>query len=306
VKTVFMGTPDFAAAALAAIAEKHEVAAVFTRQDKPKGRGMKMQASPVKQLAQKLDIPVYQPRNLREDGVMDTLREIAPEVIIVAAYGCLLPKDVLELPKYGCLNIHASLLPALRGASPITAAILEGHTESGVSIMAMEEGLDTGAVYLMKNTPITEDDTFATLHDRLAAIGAEAVLEVMEKLPCGISAVPQPEEGITWAAKVKNEDSLLRFSEITAREAALRIRAFDPAPGAYGICGDMRVKLFAPVKISERSLAPGKMAGEKNAILIGCREGTISVGRIQPPGKKPMAASDFLRGRPGFTDLSFE
>lgn len=305
-KTVFMGTPDFAAAALAAIAEKHEVAAVFTRQDKPKGRGMKLQASPVKQLAQKLELPVYQPKNLREEGVMDTLKAIAPDVIIVAAYGCLLPKEVLELPRYGCLNIHASLLPALRGASPITAAILEGHKESGVSIMAMEEGLDTGAVYLMRSTPITESDTFGSLHDKLAELGAEAILDVMEKLPEGITAVPQPEEGVTWAAKVKNEDSFLKFSEISASDACLRIRAFDPTPGTFGICGDMRMKLFAPVSISDKVLEPGKMAAVKTGIIIGCKEGSILVGKIQPPGKKPMAAADFLRGKPGFTELSFE
>ena len=204
-KLIFMGTPDFAVAALEALHDAgHELLAVYTRMDTPKNRGMKLLPPPVKVKALEYGIPVFQPKNLRGAETQARLRELQPDAIVVAAYGRILPQAVLDIPKYGCLNIHASLLPRWRGASPITAAILHGDRESGVTIMQMDAGLDTGDMLLPVSVPIDPDESYGSLHDRLAQLGGKAIVEALEKLEAGtLTPVPQPEEGVTYAPMVE-------------------------------------------------------------------------------------------------------
>ena len=299
-RIVFMGTPDFAVAALTALKEAgHDIAGVYTRMDTPKNRGMKMLPPPVKVKAMEYGIPVFQPKNLRGEEILQQLRELNPEVIVVAAYGRLLPQAVLELPKYGCLNIHASLLPKYRGASPINACILHGEAEAGVTIMQMDVGLDTGDMLLPVATEMLPDESCGSLHDRLAVIGGEAIVKALDLLEKGqLKGVPQPETGFTYAPMIQTADCKIDFT-LPAKQVSCAIRAYDPAPGAFSTLGGDKMKLFAAsLEQAEGSCgAAGTIVkNDKNGIVVACGEGAVRIGMVQGAGGKKMPADAFFRG----------
>lgn len=299
-RIVFMGTPEFAVAALEALCSAgHEIVAVYTRQDTPKNRGMKMMPPPVKVCAEARNIPVYQPKGMKNEETWNELRAMAPDVIVVAAYGRILPQAVLDIPRYGCINIHASLLPAYRGASPINACILHGETESGVTIMQMNAGLDTGDMLLPVRTEILPDESFGSLHDRLAKIGGEAIVRALEMVENG-TAVPvkQPEEG-SYAPMIAAADCKIDFSA-SAFEVSCAVRAYDPAPGAFAFLGEEnKMKLFAAsLEDAEGSFGEsGKILSvDKHGAHIACGKGKVCIGMVQGAGGKKMPADAFFRG----------
>ncbi|WP_019142227.1 methionyl-tRNA formyltransferase [Noviherbaspirillum massiliense] len=307
-KIIFAGTPEFAATALKSLHEAgFDIPLVLTQPDRPAGRGMQLQASPVKQFALAHDIPVAQPVSLRLDGkhpdvarqAHDLLLEIKPDVMVVAAYGLILPRSVLEIPKYGCINIHASLLPRWRGAAPIHRAIEAGDAETGVTIMQMDEGLDTGAMLLMERVTIESDETTGTLHDKLAAMGGRLIVDTMHALEKGaLHATPQPEAGVTYAAKISKEESVLDFSR-PAIELERKIRAFNPFPGAAGRFGDALVKFWRAEAVSvPRNAEPGRVleANAPSGVLVACGEGALRLAELQKPGGKRLPAAEFLKG----------
>lgn len=305
---VFAGTPEFAATALQALHEAgFTIPLVLTQPDRPAGRGMQLQASAVKQYALKHGMPVAQPQSLRLDGkypdvareVHDLLRATPHDVMVVAAYGLILPRSVLDIAPRGCINIHASLLPRWRGAAPIHRAIEAGDAESGVTIMQMEEGLDTGPMLLIDRLPIRSEDTTASLHDRLAAMGGRLIVEALHKLEQGgLPATPQPEQGVTYAAKILKEEAVLDFSQ-PAAVLARKICAFNPFPGAHGTVDGTVVKLWrAAVAATTTGAAPGTVlaADERQGVLIACGEGVLQVPELQKPGGKRLPAGEFLKG----------
>lgn len=295
-----MGTPDFAVAALEALHDAgHEIVGVYTRMDTPKNRGMKMLPPPVKVKALEYGIPVYQPKNLRGEDTQQELRDLAPEAIIVAAYGRILPQAVLDIPKYGCLNIHASLLPKYRGASPINACILHGETEAGVTIMQMDAGLDTGDMLLPAATEILPNESCGSLHDRLAKIGGEAIVKALDLLAKGeLRGEPQPEVGFTYAPMIQTSDCKIDFTK-TAHEVSCAIRAYDPSPGAFAMLGGDKMKLFG-ASLEEKdgeAAAPGTIVkNDKNGIVVACGKGTVRIATVQGAGGKKMPADAFFRG----------
>ena len=308
-RIVFAGTPEFARAALdALLAAGHEVPLVLTQPDRPSGRGMKLRPSPVKEAALAQGIPVSQPRSLRLDGrhpedallAQQALREAAPELMVVAAYGLILPRWVLELPRHGCFNIHASLLPRWRGAAPIQRAIEAGDARSGITIMQMDEGLDTGDMLLMHELPITEAHTAALLHDELAEAGARAIVEAVARLEeGGLVARPQPEQGVTYAAKLEKSESALDFAR-PATELARRVRAFDPVPGASmqlpGL--DQAVKVWAARALAEPAdAAPGTVLRvSPQGIDLATGDGVLRVLALQKAGGRRQPVSAFVQG----------
>ena len=299
-RIVFMGTPDFAVAALEALHEAgHDIVGVYTRMDTPKNRGMKMLPPPVKVKALEYGIPVYQPKNLRGEDTQQELRDMAPEVIVVAAYGRILPQAVLDIPKHGCLNIHASLLPKYRGASPINACILHGETEAGVTIMQMDAGLDTGDMLLPAATEMLPDQSYGSLHDRLAKIGGEAIVKALDLLAKGeLKGEPQPAEGFTYAPMIQTADCKIDFSK-SAKAVSQAIRAYDPAPGAFATLGGEKMKLFgASLEQEEGSCgAPGAIIkNDKKGIVVACGQGAVRIGTVQGAGGKKMPADAFFRG----------
>ena len=309
-KVIFAGTPEFAATALQAHHEAgFELPRVLTQPDRPAGRGMQLQASAVKQYAQKHGMAVAQPQSLRQDGkypdiareVHNLLRATPHDVMVVAAYGLILPRSVLDIAPRGCINIHASLLPRWRGAAPIHRAIEAGDVETGVTIMQMEEGLDTGPMLLIERLPIEDDDTTASLHDKLAVMGGRLIVQALRKLEQGgLSATPQPDAGVTYAAKILKEEAALDFS-LPAAELACKICAFNPFPGAHGNIGNVVIKLWrARVAPGETSAAPGTVlaADEREGVLIACGSGVLRVEELQKPGGKRLPAGEFLKGFP--------
>ncbi len=308
-RIVFAGTPEFARIALEAILDAgHEVPLVLTQPDRPSGRGMKLRPSPVKEAALGRDIPVVQPRSLRLDGrypedamlARQALLESAPQLMVVAAYGLILPKWALELPEYGCFNIHASLLPRWRGAAPVQRAIEAGDERSGVTIMQMDEGLDTGDMLLMHELPITESHTAAVLHDELAQVGARAIIEAIGRLEQGsLQARPQPEAGITYAAKLEKSEAALDFTQ-SAAALARRVRAFDPVPGATMVLPglDQPVKVWSAIPLAESSDA---VAGEllrvsPEGVDIATADGVLRVLSLQKAGGKRQPVAAFIQG----------
>ena len=315
-RVIFAGTPEFARVALQRLLDAgFTVPLVLTQPDRPAGRGMKLQASPVKQCALEHGIPVAQPRSLRLDGkypedaatARDALLAAQADVMVVAAYGLILPQWVLDLPPKGCLNIHASLLPRWRGAAPIHRAIEAGDTETGVTIMQMDAGLDTGAMLLLERVAITPADTTATLHDRLATLGGRMIVEALELAACGgLHATPQPTEGITYAHKIEKAESTIDWS-LPAPAIGQRIRAFDPFPGASTVLGTEVIKLW-DCEIDSLKRLPDKRCGHilsvnAEGITVACGEGTaLRLKVLQRAGGKRLPAADFLRGfdlRPG-------
>jgi len=297
-RIIFAGTPDFAASALAALlANKAEVVAVLTQPDRPSGRGMMLTSSPVKQLALLHGIPVMQPITLKSAEVQKQLEALSADVMIVAAYGLILPLPVLQMPRYGCLNIHASLLPRWRGAAPIQRAILAGDAETGITIMQMDEGLDTGTMLLIKSCQISAQDNAQTLHDKLARLGAEAILEALGKIEQGsLKGVVQDATQATYAAKlIKSEANLDWMQEASQLERA--VRAYNPVPGAYSLLNGTIVKIWQSSKTEEQQGEPGTvLAADKNAIQVACGHGALNLEILQRPNGKPLPAAQFLQG----------
>ena len=293
-KLIFAGTPEFAAQALAAlITAGHQLALVLTQPDRPSGRGMVLRPSPVKALALEHGIEVFQPPTLRDAAAQARLQAVGADAMIVAAYGLILPQAVLDLPRFGCINIHASLLPRWRGAAPIQRAILAGDAESGVCIMQMEAGLDTGPVLLSAALPIAEDETAGSLHDRLAELGARLIVAALEKLP--LAALPQADEGVTYAAKIEKSEALLDWN-LSAQQLARQVRAFNPFPGALATLGKLSVKVWrASAEAGEGS--PGTiLASDRAGILVACGEGVLRLTELQKAGGKRLSAAQFLAG----------
>ena len=299
-KIVFMGTPDFAVPCLRTLAESaHEVAAVFTQPDKPKGRGYKLIPTPVKAAAAEYDIPVYQPLSLRKgedaEESMRVLREIAPDLIVVTAYGQILPKEILELPEYGCINIHASLLPKYRGAAPINWVLLNGEKETGVTSMQMSEGLDTGDMLIKKATPIGENETCEELYARLSAMGGEVLAETIDALEKGsLSPEVQDDSLSCYSPMIRKEMSALDFSK-TAAEVHNTIRGVT----GFTMLEGKRLKVFAS-RIAEGSFdsAENGSVVDTKRFAVKCGDGrAVIFTEVQPEGKKRMKTEDFLRGR---------
>ncbi len=306
---VFAGTPEFARVALERLlAAGFRVPLVLTQPDRPAGRGMKLQASPVKQLALEHGIEVAQPRSLRLDGkypddaatAREALLAAQADVMVVAAYGLILPAWVLQLPRLGCLNIHASVLPRWRGAAPIHRAIEAGDAETGITIMQMDEGLDTGDMLLVEKLPIGTEDTTATLHDRLATLGGRLVVEALELAACGgLTRTPQPAEGVTYAHKIEKAEGAIDWT-LPAALTARRARAFNPFPGLSASLGGEAIKIWS-AKADTQSLpvdgAPGQvLAAGADGIRVATGNGVLVLTELQRAGGKRLAAGDFLRG----------
>ncbi|MDP4922941.1 MAG: methionyl-tRNA formyltransferase [Limnohabitans sp.] len=310
-RLIFAGTPEFAQTALAALhAAGHEIVLVLSQPDRPAGRGMKLQASPVKQWALAHQVPVAQPRSLRLDGkypedaaaARDTLLAAKADAMIVAAYGLILPQWVLDLPPKGCLNIHASLLPRWRGAAPIHRAIEAGDTQTGITIMQMNAGLDTGDMLLVLPCDVSPTDTTAVLHDRLAALGGEAIVQALASLD-SLPHQPQPEEGVNYAHKIDKAEAALDWA-LSAEVLARRIRAFDPFPGMTvpltTEAGSETLKIWQAVAEPLASPAePGTvLSADASGVRVACGEGQLCLTQLQRPGGKRLSAADFLRGCP--------
>lgn len=305
-KILFFGTPDFSVPTLRALIDAPgiQVGAVLTQPDRPSGRGGKITMSPIKELALAHTIPVFQPTSLRKEfgNLREELDRLGPfDLGVVIAFGQILPKDVLEFPKHGCVNIHASLLPRWRGAAPIQRALQAGDSETGVCMMRMDEGLDTGAVYSEHRVPITPSDTGATLHDTLASLGASHIVSTVQQIASNsLQAIPQPSEGVTYASKITTEECRIDWSR-SAREIALSVRAFSPWPGCFTMWRGKRLKILFASE-SKRSHTPTPTAGtialaRGERIEITCGDGnSLNVSDLQLEGKKRMSASEFLRG----------
>lgn len=295
-RIAFAGTPEFALPPLHALVKSgYPVVGVLTQPDRPKGRGLKLTASPVKQAAVAYGLPVAQPETLKTEESRAELTSWRPDVLVVVAYGLILPRAVLELPRLGCINIHASLLPRWRGAAPIQRAILAGDAETGVSIMQMDAGLDTGPVLLQKRLPIEERDTAGSLHDKLAAMGAEALLEALEGLVRGeLQPRPQPSEGVTYAAKIEKREALIDWHR-GAEEIDRLVRAFNPWPIAETRLNGEQLRIFsARVERSEPAAAPGQIVELRDdALIVRCGRGSLGITQLQRAGRKPMSARDF-------------
>ena len=303
-KVAFAGTPEFAREALQAILNAgFEVPLVLTQPDRPAGRGMKLQASPVKQLALEHGIAVAQPTSLRLDGkypdearaAQAALQTAQPDVMVVAAYGLILPQWVLDLPRLGCLNIHGSLLPRWRGAAPIHRAIEAGDAETGITIMQMDAGLDTGDMLLIEKDAIRPKDTTAALHDRLAHLGGRLIVEALEMAACGgLTATPQPSEGVNYAHKIDKAEAAIDWS-LPASALARRVRAFDPFPGCTFALGEQTIKLWS-ASVVQASGQPGEvLQAQGDTLVVACGEQALALHTLQRPGGKRIATRDFLQ-----------
>jgi len=295
-KLIFAGTPEFAAQALSAIvAAGHEVALVLTQPDRPAGRGMALQPSAVKKVALAHGIEVFQPLTLKDAEAQAKIAAVGAEVMVVAAYGLILPQAVLDMPRFGCINIHASLLPRWRGAAPIQRALLAGDAETGVCIMQMEAGLDTGPVLLRGAFPIEATDTTASLHDRLAGLGARLCVEALGKLP--LPAEAQPAEGVTYAHKIEKAEAVIDWTK-PAIELDRHIRAFNPFPGAQALFGGQTVKLWQASPVAGSGPLGSVLAVDKKQVVIACGAGALAVSELQKAGGKRLPVQQFLAGHP--------
>jgi methionyl-tRNA formyltransferase len=293
-RTVFAGTPEFAAQALAAVlAAGHDVPLVLTQPDRPAGRGMALQPSAVKRLAMAHGIEVFQPVSLKDSAALERIADAAPEVMVVAAYGLILPQRVLDLPNHGCLNIHASLLPRWRGAAPIQRALEAGDAETGVCIMQMEAGLDTGPVLLRGVLPVGADETAATLHDRLAELGARLIVEALARLP--LPAAPQPEAGVTYAHKIDKAEATVDWRR-PADAIDRQVRAFNPFPGAQARLDGQPVKIWRASPVSGAGEIGTILAVDRSGIVVACGTGALRIEELQKAGGRRLAVRDFIAG----------
>ena len=299
-RIVFAGTPDFAVPSLRAAARHNEVVAVYTQPDRPAGRGRGLAASPVKREAVARGIPVMQPETLRGSQAQQDLRDLAPDLVVVVAYGLILPRRVLEIPTHGCWNVHASLLPRWRGAAPIQRAIQAGDAETGVCLMRMEAGLDTGPVLLEQATPIGPDETGGQLHDRLAEMGAQVLEDGLGLLRAGLLPVPwiQPEEGVTYAHKLDKAEARLDWSR-PAIELARTVRAFNPWPVAEAMVAGERLRIHGAIAVDTgHAAAPGTLlAAGREGIDIACGDGALRLRVVQREGGRAITAADWINAR---------
>ncbi len=299
-KIIFAGTPEFAASALEALIDSdNQIVAVLTQPDRPSGRGMHLLPSPVKKLAKEHNIPVMQPLTLKDEAIQQQLLSLHADVMIVAAYGLILPTAVLTIPRYGCLNIHASLLPRWRGAAPIQRAILAGDVETGITIMQMDQGLDTGDMLLKKNCAIEAEDTAQTLHDKLAKLGAKAVTEALLKLKQGtLIALKQDAAQATYAAKLVKAEASLDWHQ-DADQLLRAIRAYNPVPTAHSIMNGTTIKIWQAIQSDNSTGEPGVILDiNKQGIKVACGLGAIYLQVLQRPNGKALLASQFIQGFP--------
>ena len=301
-KVIFAGTPEFAAVALQALIDsRHQVIAAYTQPDRPAGRGRKLTASPVKQLALEHNIPVFQPERLKGEAEQQQLRDLGADIMVVVAYGLILPKVVLDTPRLGCINIHASLLPRWRGAAPIQRAILSGDTETGITIMQMDAGLDTGDMLVVESTPISRADTATTLHDRLAEIGARIVINALDQLQSGSAKpVKQDDSQANYAHKLSKEEAQLDWSR-SAIELERQVRAFNPWPVAQGSYEGEVMRVWqarALDGVGNNGSTPGTIiAATKEGVDVACGDGMLRIEQAQLPGGRPLAAVDLINAR---------
>jgi methionyl-tRNA formyltransferase len=299
-KLVYMGTPHFAVAPLRALAAAgHEIIGVVTRNDKPSGRGRVLSSPLVKQTASEMNLPLFQPRRVREPEFIAVLKSLNTEAIVVAAYGQILPKEILTLPKFGCINIHASLLPLYRGAAPINWAIMHGDAETGITVMQMDEGMDTGAMLLQESIPIGSKDTAGSMLEKLSSLGARLITEALPLIAAG-SIVPRVQDNAkaTLAPLLRKEDGSIDWT-LPAVEIHNRVRGLSPWPGAYTYLDGKMIKILESEVITGKE-APGVLfEAERGALAVGAGSGLLRIVALQPEGKKPMTAADFLRGHHG-------
>ncbi|WP_318437561.1 methionyl-tRNA formyltransferase [Photobacterium leiognathi] len=299
-RIVFAGTPDFAARHLAALlSSQHDVVAVYTQPDRPAGRGKKLTASPVKAIALEHDIPVYQPVSLRNEEAQQELAAIDADIMIVVAYGLLLPQEVLDTPRLGCINVHGSILPRWRGAAPIQRSIWAGDTETGVTIMQMDIGLDTGDMLKVATLPIEATDTSATMYEKLAELGPDALIDCLSDIADGTAvAVKQDDEQANYAKKLSKEEALIDWA-MDAAAIERCVRAFNPWPMSYFTVAEQNVKVWqTAVEADNQGKAPGTiLSADKQGILVATGNGALRLISLQPPGKKAMSAADLLNSR---------
>ncbi|MBR5139522.1 MAG: methionyl-tRNA formyltransferase [Clostridia bacterium] len=300
-KIMFMGTPEISAGALSALLDGgHNVCAVVTGEDKPRGRGNVMTPTPTKKLALEKGIAVYTPKTLKDEAFLELLSDISPDLICVVAYGKILPKSVIDFPKYGCINLHVSLLPKYRGAAPMQRAVMEGESETGVTIMYMDEGLDTGDIIATRTFPIGDEDDFETVHDTSLLIGSRLLSDTILEIEAGRAVrVPQDPSLATYAKKVEKEDCKVDFT-LDAKTVSARIRGVTPIPGAFTYIGGKMLKIAKVKAVSGKGM-PGEVIATdgsgSGSITVACADGAIRILQVTPEGKGKMSAGDFVRGR---------
>ncbi len=295
-KIVFMGSPEFAIPSLKGLMEQFDVVGIVTQPDKPAGRGKALKAPPIKEIALSNNVECIQPKRLRDIGVFEKLQSWHPDVIVVVAFGQILRQEVLDLPKSGCINVHGSLLPRWRGAAPIQAAILHGDEETGITIMRMDAGIDTGPILRQRSIEIRNNDTSESLSSSLSQLGADLLLETLPDYLHGkVNAIPQPQNGATYAPMLKKEDGLLDFSK-SAIALNHQIRAYYPWPGTFMEIGGERIKVLSANIVEEPILEPGERGLFSGFPMVGTASGGLILEQVQPAGKKPMAGKIFLNG----------
>lgn len=298
-RIVFMGSPDFAVPTLRALIAAHDVVAVVTQPDKPSGRGQKLVPPPVKVVAEEAKIPVLQPKSARKPEFLAELQAHGPyDIGVVVAYGKILPQAVLDVPRLGCLNVHGSILPRYRGAAPIQRAVIEGERETGVTIMQLDAGMDTGPMLMLRTIPIEDDDTAGTLYEKLAVIGADLMIEALDALTAGkLTPQPQDDRYATHAAMLDKDTGRIDWTR-SARAVRDLTRGTDPWPGAFTTLGAEVLKLFRP-RLTEGRGAPGQVLGvDAEGLIVACGEGAVAFGELQLPGRKRMPARALVAGRP--------
>jgi methionyl-tRNA formyltransferase len=298
-RVIFMGTPDFAVYSLKALLTQHEVIAVVSQPDKPKGRGKKLVPTPVKEFALTQGIPVYQPEKARDSEFVALLKELHPDVIAVTAFGQILPESILNIPEFGCINVHGSLLPKYRGAAPMQWSIINGERVTGITTMFMAKGMDTGDMLLKTEVEITPEDNFASIHDKMAEAGANLLLETLTALQAGtVTRIPQDHEAATYAPMITKETGHIDWTK-SAQEIINLMRGLDPAPGSYAIYEEEPLKLFKGIKLEGdyRQGKPGEVLDiTKKGFVVQCGDGALTITELQATGKKRMPADAYIRG----------
>ncbi|MEL0634561.1 methionyl-tRNA formyltransferase [Pseudoalteromonas carrageenovora] len=297
-RIIFAGTPDFAARHLQALIQsEHQIVGVYSQPDRPAGRGKKLKASEVKALALEHNLPVFQPESLKSDDALAELKSLNADIMIVVAYGLILPKVILEAPRLGCLNVHGSILPRWRGAAPIQRAIWAGDEQTGVTIMQMDEGLDTGDMLHISRCAINADETSASLYTKLAELGPDALIETVNKLAKGeLVAEPQNDELANYAKKLSKDEANIDWS-MDAAQIERNIRSFNPWPVCFTQMGEQTVKIYQAQVVEQTGSAGQVLSSDKTGVVVACGKHAICITQLQPQGKKPMAINDFLNGR---------